>query len=468
MRVCHAGFVLTALVVLVAFACEDPMAEPANGPPNDGGIGGSSGSPAGGSSSSGGTVSPGGTDGAAPDAGLGPGKGPSNFVYRDINHLLGTGQSLSVGSAGNPALSKNQPYRNMMFSTGAIAGGTGLTELVPLVEGIGSPGDVETLSSALANQVTRMARDEVFTTNPDATRSHDLLVSGHGIGGTPYSGLKKGTIAFTNGIAQVTAGKQIADDLGKSYVVRAITNVHGESDQVAGNPAYVANLVEWQSDYEKDIQAITGQTDPVPMLHTQFSSWTKLSTTTSQIVIDQLTAHVQNPGKIVLVGPKYYLEYAADGVHLTNAGYRHMGEDYAKAYRRVVLEGKPWEPVRPIAVTRTGATITVKFAVPAPPLTLDTTLVTNPGNFGFELAETGGAETITRVEIGGPDTVVITLSGAPTGTSPRVRYAYTGTLGAPGGPTTGPRGNLRDSDATASRFGYPLYNWCVHFDEAIP
>ena len=50
----------------------------------------------------------------------------------------------------------------------------------------------------------------------------------------------------------------------------------------------------------------------------------------------------------------------------------------------------------------------------------------------------------------------------------RLRYAFTGTSGALGGPTTGPRGNLRDSDATPSRFGYPLHNWCIHFDRPVP
>ena len=50
----------------------------------------------------------------------------------------------------------------------------------------------------------------------------------------------------------------------------------------------------------------------------------------------------------------------------------------------------------------------------------------------------------------------------------RLRYAFTGIANARGGPTSGPRGNLRDSDATPSRNGYALYNWCIHFDEAVP
>jgi hypothetical protein len=107
--------------------------------------------------------------------------------------------------------------------------------------------------------------------------------------------------------------------------------------------------------------------------------------------------------------------------------------------------------------------------VPAPPLVIDTTLVTDPGKNGFEWKDDGPATpTIASVAVTGPDTVVITLSAVPVGANHRLRYAFTGVSGALGGPTSGPRGNLRDSDATPSAEGYKLYNWCVHFDAPAP
>ncbi len=396
----------------------------------------------------------------AREGGLSP-----TFVFFDVNHVLSTGQSLSVGSQGAPVLSDTQPYSNIKFSRGVLAGGTGLTAFAPLTET-----NVETMSSSLANLVTRVAREELLTSQPAGRTSHDILVSAHGVGGTAYIGLKKGTTPYTNGLAQATAGHALAMAAGKTHAVRVVTTVHGESDHVSRNPSYEANLVEWQSDYQTDIRVITGQTSAIPLLQTQMSSHTKLGQTTSLIPVAQLAAHVNHPGLIVLVGPKYHLEYAPDGVHLSNEGYRHMGEDYAKVYRRIILEGRPWEPVRPTSVTRVGAVVTVKFHVPAPPLTFDTTLVTDPGNFGFEYSEDPGGTPprITAVSLSGVDTVTLTLSSAPTGTGRRLRYAFTGLAGARGGPTTGARGNLRDSDATASRAGYKLYNWCVHFDEPLP
>lgn len=379
-----------------------------------------------------------------------------------IHHVLSTGQSLSVGANGYPALTTTQPYDNIMFAPGVIPGGEGLHKFTPLVER-----GLETMSSSFANLVGKMARDEF----PGASNldPHDLLVSAHGVSGVGYWALKRGTKPYAIGLAQVKAGRDLARAQGRSYLVRAVTNVHGESDHVRQNLRYESDLLTWQADYERDVRAITGQTESVPMFETQMSSFTRYGAKTSMIPGAQLAAHVHAPGKVILVGPKYHLPYASDGIHLTSEGYRHMGEDYAKAYRRVVLEGRTWEPVRPKRIVRSGATIVVTFYVPSPPLVLDTARVGNPGNFGFEYEEVGSrAPTIVNVAVTGPDSVTITLSAPSTEKSARLRYAFTGNPHAKSGPLTGARGNLRDSDTTPSRSKNELFNWCVHFDEAVP
>lgn len=380
-------------------------------------------------------------------------RGPS-FVARDVNHVLATGQSLSVGVCGAPALTTAQPFHNLMLEPGVMRGGARSRRFVPLVEG-----DVETMSSAFADLVSWLETEQ----------RHDLLVSVHGASGTAYEGLKRGTPPYENGMEQVRAARDLARAANLSYVVRAVTNVHGESDHIARNAAYAADLAAWQEDYERDVRELTGQAEPVPMFITQMSSWTMYDTTTSAIPEAQLAAHVDAPGKVILVGPRYHLRYAEDGVHLTSEGYRQMGEDHAKAYRRVVLEGQPWEPLRPRRLRREGAVITVDFHVPAPPLVLDTKRVSDPGAYGFTYTdESEVPPAIAHVAVTGPDTVAITLASPPTGARGRLRYAFSAPVGAHGGPTSGPRGNLRDSDATPSRFGGPLYDWCVHFDEPVP
>ncbi len=384
--------------------------------------------------------------------------------YYAVNHVLSTGQSLSVGSQGTPILSSSQPFENRMLNTGVLRSAVAATSFLPLVEG-----NVETMSSGLANLVADVAQTEVLLGLPAPNDRHRVLVSCHGIGGTAYAGLKKGTGAFTSGLAQVRDAKAIATAALESYVVRVVTNVHGESDHVAMNPTYAQDLAEWQSDYENDVKALTGQSEPIPMLHTQMSSWTKYGQPTSSIPLQQLEASVASNGKIVLVGPKYNVQYAPDGVHLTAAGYRHMGEYYAKAYRAVVLEGRRWEPLRPLSVTLVGDEIRVKFLVPVPPLAFDTATVTDPGNKGFEYTDDSPAPpTITAVTLDGADTVRVKLSSAPVGTGKTISYAYTGAPGARAGATTGARGNLRDSDASKSRHGNELFNWAVHFSRSIP
>jgi len=335
----------------------------------------------------------------------------------------------------------------------------GLDVLVPLVEtSDGFHG--ETLASGMANLLSQRAID--------AGGSHRSLVSAHGVSGQPYAALRKGTMPYATGMAQVAAGLALAQAGGEPYAVRAVVVVHGESDHLGSNATYDLDLLEWQSDYEADIQAMTGQTLPVPLLTDQMSSFSAYGSATSAIPQLQLEASRAAPDRIVLMGPKYVLPYVPDGVHLTGEAERWLGEMHAKVFERVLIEGEPWRPVSPREITRDGAEISVRFWVPVPPLVLDETLVSNPGNYGFGYTDSSGAPpTITSVALVGDDTVVLTLSAMPVGGNQRVTYAMNGIPGQPAGPTTGARGNLRDSDTTESRHGYALQNWCVHFDEPV-
>lgn len=375
----------------------------------------------------------------------------------DLHHLLISGQSLSTGS-GSAVVSVEQPFTNVSFNTGVRAGGANLTSFIPLVE-TWNGGEGETIASGAANLVSQLEQDR--------GAAHTILASAHGVGGQPYAALKKGTGPYANGLAQVTAGAALAAMSGEAHAVRAVAIIHGESDHLGGNLAYAEDLLAWQSDYEADVQAITGQSLPVPMFLCQMSSWTMYGSSVSRIPGEQLAAARARPDRIYVVGPKYMLPYV-DGVHLTGEGSRWLGEYYAKAYRTVLIDGLPWRPLAPRSITRAGAVVTVEFDVPVPPLVLDEVLVTNPGNYGFEFTDTSGAPpAIAAVALVGPTTVQLTLAAEPVGGNQRVRYAATGTPGVWGGPTTGARGNLRDSDATVSRHGYGLQNWAVHFDEPV-
>lgn len=413
------------------------------------------------------------SSGAPPDAGADAesdagSRGPLDPAYRHAtrNYVLCTGQSLSIGSQGTPPLSTTQPYDNEMFTGGVVpAAGAALASFVPLVERAR-----ETMQSGFANRANELAA-ALLLERPETERSHRMLVSCHGQGGARYQVLKKGTARYQAGLAQLDAAVALSAAADESLVVRAVTNVHGESDERDGEDQngfdYAAVLAEWQADLEADARARTGQTEPVPMFSSQLSSFTRYGAVVSPVALAQLRAHVSQPRVQILVGPKYIFPYA-DGVHLTARGYRWLGEYYAKAYAREILQGYPWEPLRPLAATRAGNVITVEFLVPAPPLVLDVETVGNPGNYGFTFAQDGApAPAITEVTLRDATHVQITLASAPTGENQRVRYAFQAPLPALAGPTSGARGNLRDSDPTPSRHGETLYNWAVHFEQPV-
>jgi hypothetical protein len=380
---------------------------------------------------------------------------------------------------------------------------------VPLVQNDNfyGGGPAETCTSGLANEISYLALQKYdFNVRPTYPTKHDVLVSLHGRSGNTYWCLRKGFCnylenqhatppkyisPFAQGMMEVTSAKAIADAAGKSYVVRGVAVIHGESDHYGyvnngGNHPefplngtdgtvnkivdYADGLIEWQEDYQASIQAITGQVQPVPLFVLGLTGGN--TTPTSQVAQMTLAAHVRAPGKVVYVGPSYPLAVLSDCLHYSSHGERHAGEYFAKVYSKVVFGGENWEPVRPMQITRAGNIVTVKYHVPVPPLAFDTVKVTNPGNYGYGFVDNGTLVGITSVALAGPDTVTITLAAVPSGVNMRLRYAQN--TPSPGciGPGTvyggGARGNLRDSDATPSLYGYDLSNWGAPFELPVP
>jgi Fibronectin type III domain/Putative Ig domain len=364
-----------------------------------------------------------------------------DFLY----HILSTGQSLSLGYDGAPALSTSQPYSNKMLN--------GSNVLVPLVEN-----GLETHSSAMANGITNLSGG-----------TYQIAVTRNGVGSTAYAGLKKGTTPYNNGLNQVSLIKSGAISLGKVSRVAAISNIHGETDHSLGNAAYYEGyLNEWQRDYENDIKSITGQSGIIPMFIDQISSFTGAGSANSGIPAAQLAASENNSQKIIMVGPKYYYNYATV-YHLNNLSYRWLGEYHAKVIKKVVFDRETWKPLSPEVIERNENVIYAKFHVPVGNIVFDNVLVMPKTNYGFEYFDDGSSSSISSVEIINSNTVKVTLSSAPTGNNQRLRYAYSGTpTSKPGAQIEGSaRGNLRDTDPAVSLSGNTLYDWSVQFDKSI-
>lgn len=401
---------------------------------------------------------------------------PTSYV-----HLLVTGQSLSAGAA-NGIVSTTQPSINKMFTSGplgadpdaAVASGHAVTvpvnysSVVPLVATLRptwNPGETygECPAVGLANHFGSVA-------------SRGVMVSSHGISGMTYASLKKGSAAYADGLAQVSAAKSVFAGLGKTLSgVPGIAIMHGESDNWNQISGYESKLIEWQNDYETDIKAITGQGGTIPIFIYQMCAtgpgrYTPAPTPGDPGVataIAALKAYRANPDKIVLVGPNYPW-VRNDGIHLRAHGYRSMGVTYARVMKRVLSDGARWVPLMPIAITRTGRVIDVQYHVPTGPLVFDEVRALNPGNFGFGYRDDASSATVESVSIISADTVRITLDVPPTGTNKLVTYGWAETgFGAIDGPFGAARGCLRDSHVEPNAYGYDSFNWGVLFADPV-
>ena len=418
------------------------------------------------------------------------GQSPVLPVY---NEIIGTGQSLSTGLFANPPISTTPQWPTMALMTnlgvrqvpdrGSVyaLNPALITGLVPLVEARTPDRDGETIGAGMTFQINELALE-------DGQPPWPMVFSAHGVTGADYKTLKRGTVPYRNALATVSRVAAILKGMGLRDVVRAVTVTHGETDFIKGASAaeYEADLVQWRSDYDNDLRAITGQRESVMLFTDQMNNYTSktlksAASQTSPIPLAQLQAALDHPGSIALVCPKYWLEYnPKDGAHLTSRSEEMLGEKYGEAMKRTFVDSAVWKPLYITGAAINANLVTLSYNIPAPPLALDTTLVSDPGNHGFVYSDDSAAPpSITAVELANGNTqVLIHLSAVPAAPPGRrhIKYAYVGSLGCGGGgcdagPSSGPRGNLRDSDPTMSRLdggnSIHLYNWAVTQDLAF-
>lgn len=300
----------------------------------------------------------------------------------------------------------------------------------------------------------------------------------------PYNDLKKPQSPYTNGQVFITTSVYGQREGLRTVGLSTQYIGHGENDTAANVSIqqYLNYLLEWRRDFETDAGPNSTRLSRSYIYQTNSHTFYN-STTPRGPSKAQLRAHTDYSSKFTLFAPNYFLPYT-DGVHLTKLGYWMLGHYAAKAWYSENIDGARWEPVRPKAAWFIDSThVAIRFHVPVAPLVLDDSVVSDPGNYGFEY-EDGGSAAISSVAVDAnrSDTVILTLDGARSGAG-TVRYAWTGTSGADAGPATGARGCLRDSDATETITGatydnagveddalpaaITLRNYCVSFEQSV-
>lgn len=298
---------------------------------------------------------------------------------------------------------------------------------------------------------------------------HRAVVATFGHTGYTLAQLVKGTNAYTNligGLAEIMVDLAAA---GLTGILRGVVFVQGEADFAASGSGWAASVATLQSDLNTDCKAVTGQSQNVPLFLSQQSNFCASTAapyagTIPYPVLDQLSAH--NGTSVILTGPM-------SGETINNNNFHYYGHQawrngvaIGNALAAVVVNGQTWNPVRPKTISRTSNLVDIEFWTPSGAILLDTTAATNTadGKYGIDFRQTGGTTTLQSVTQLNSTTLRCTLSGAPDGTSPRIRGGRNPNAGAAvAGLRTGARVCLRDTFHTD-----PAYcNWCVSFDELI-
>lgn len=402
----------------------------------------------------------------------------------DWTGIIGTGQSLSVGAT--PVLSTTQPYHNLRLSLGTLTvppynPNSSALSMAPLTErnnATGYPAPYpsnlygETPHTAMASQITSMVQ---ANSGADYITVHSIVgESGQGMNVICKGATDTGSTgrAYAASLFEVSAIKRLAAAANKTYGVGAIVLTHGETD--AGNASYESQMYQLCSDYNQDIKALTGQSQPIQLFVSQQHSYPNGSGTSAS-TLAQWKAGVDYPGVIICTGPKYQYTYNTDGVHLYNTGYQQLGEKYGEIYYERIVRGNDWQPLQPLSAVQSGRVITITFHVPVAPLVWDSTLgspnqsaLTEWRNGkGFEVSASGARITISSVEIA-ENSVKITCASDLPSSGVLVGYAFT-TGGVKRNNGSYRWGLLRDSDPfKGSTTGIAQPNYCVAFQVAVP
>jgi hypothetical protein len=292
-------------------------------------------------------------------------------------------------------------------------------------------------------------------------QSYQMLGSSAGAGGTAIAGLVSGTGPFQLLKDNVSYGYSLAQAAGKTYKFRAFGWLQGESDYQNGTSAatYQAALIQLRSDLDTYVKSVTSQADNVACIVAQVDGADTYGSPGNPYLATTQLSICNSQANFYMACPVYQLPMA-DYPHFTAVGSKWLGAYYGRVYTRVLVEGGTWKPLQPVSAYRQGTIAVLKMNVPSPPLVFDVVNVGSVTNKGFTLVDSSNNPiTINSVSIIEKDTVkIVAASTIPAGA--KLRYGFSTQNG----------GNLRDSDAetiSISGTNYPLYNWCVIFEQVL-
>lgn len=415
-------------------------------------------------------------------------------VY-DYNILITDGQSLSNGTEGWAALSKDiratlninmlgdsvRP-KNENGSTFTPLNGAEIRSARAVVQDLIAPPDGGNLMTdeavaALPRGANNfgetvdigamwMWREMQLQFRGVVTDERKIVAVNCGVGGQIIEHLSKGhSWGFYNRIiSAVTQIKAIADAEGKTCGVVGFLYLGNEYnyDSTKGGATdraeYRALLRKLIDDVITDTTAITRQTEPpLTVLYQTSGSWTRDSTNMSigEAQLDICAADAN----VMMASPAYAV--TDKGGHLDANGYRWLGMQFGKVLHRAIDRRQNWRPLQPLSVTLSGTFLRADFLVWSPPLQFRSCYVgSSPTTYaakGFRVTDDAGDVPVTRVDIVADTVVDITLGRETTGD---VYLWYASQTGSNG------NGNLFDSDTTVAVANYEFHEGTGQYPES--
>lgn len=244
-----------------------------------------------------------------------------------------------------------------------------------------------------------------------------------------------------------------ADD--KVPIVGAIIFSQGEADRSKRTPMTATQrareITKLQKNMEAQLQKITGQASPIPMIHSPIQR----ANTVNQVIEGALMAADSSPGSVFVGVPNYALEYNPTGTHPSVDGHHRTGDQNGKLLIDMVW-GKSFRHPRIVDWYKDSATeLVLETELPeGGTLTLDTSgdlidMTSLAPSYGFHFRDKNGLVTISNVLVKSPN-ITITFAAPPdwdslTGTC---GHEATGIGDATGG-IAGPRIPIHANDGSA-------------------
>lgn len=386
------------------------------------------------------------------------------------------GQSLSVGSAATPCITKKPKYKaGIQFNTGLLAAQKAVSyfkEFMPLFEQdlgvtIDSAGTGETAASGCCEKILELIQSEDgISVHSELWGDKKILFVCCGSGSKTISELTTDYLAGLENAIQ--AAQNICTANGKTFSVPCWLWIQGETDQKfeTTKANYKSALLSLQASIVSSVQSITGQTSTPLCLLCQCAAQnivlpSQVSHPFAATALDVPTAQMElarDNDEFVLAVPNYILDHStAERIHLNNFGSRMMGL-YFGVVAKHALEGVADKCLAPTGASVSGNDITLAVQVPVPPLVVDGSWVYAVANSGFAVVNSSDVDILTSVDVKA-DKIVLHCSASPSGC--KLFYGLNGTAYRDGR-EEGSRGNIRDCSGFVNSGTAGTQKVCLH------